>query len=57
MNVLCLGARIIGPELVFELVRAFMSAKFSGDERHQRRLSKVLAIEARHAREKESIDG
>ncbi len=46
MNVLCLGARIIGRELAFELVRAFVGAKFSGEERHARRLAKVNAIEA-----------
>lgn len=45
MNVLCLGARIIGPELIPELVRAFLGAKYSGEERHARRLAKVLAIE------------
>ncbi len=45
MNVLCLGARIVGDELVKELVRAFVSAKFSGAERHRRRLNKVLEIE------------
>jgi ribose 5-phosphate isomerase B len=45
VNVLCLGARIVGDELAKELVRAFVSAKFSGEERHQRRLNKVLAIE------------
>lgn len=48
MNVLCLGARIIGDELAAELVRAFVSAKFSGEERHVRRLNKVLAIEKEH---------
>jgi ribose 5-phosphate isomerase B len=46
MNVLCLGARIIGPELAGELVRGFLSAEFTGEERHRRRLDKVLAIEA-----------
>ena len=45
MNVLCLGARIIGPEVVPELVRAFLGAKFSGEERHVRRLGKVKAME------------
>lgn len=45
MNVLCLGARIIGPELVPELVRAFLGAQFSGEERHMRRLGKVKAME------------
>lgn len=45
MNVLCLGARVIGLELATELVKAFLSANFSGDTRHRRRLDKVLAIE------------
>jgi len=45
MNVLCLGARIIGDELARELVRAFLSAKFNTSERFQRRLNKVLEIE------------
>ena len=46
MNVLCLGARIVGEELANELVSTFVSARFSGEERHQRRLNKVLAMEA-----------
>lgn len=45
VNVLCLGARIIGEELAFEIVRSFVNAKFSNAERHVRRLNKVLAIE------------
>ena len=45
MNVLCLGARVIGPALASELVHAFVNAKFSGAERHVRRLAKVNAIE------------
>jgi ribose 5-phosphate isomerase B len=45
MNVLCLGARVIGPELALELVRAFLGAKFSGEQRHRRRLEKVKALE------------
>ena len=45
MNVLCLGARVIGIELAFELVKAFLNANFSGETRHYRRLKKVLAIE------------
>ena len=45
MNVLCLGARVVGVELARELVAAFVGARFSGEERHMRRLSKVLAIE------------
>lgn len=47
MNVLCLGARVIGPELMLELVRAFVKARFTGEERHRRRLAKVEAIEQR----------
>jgi ribose 5-phosphate isomerase B len=45
MNVLCLGARVIGPALAAEVVRAFLAASFSGAERHARRLGKVKAIE------------
>ena len=46
MNVLCLGARIIGPALVVELVQAFANADFQQDPRFVRRLDKVLALEA-----------
>jgi ribose 5-phosphate isomerase B len=45
MNVLCLGARIIGAELAREIVLAFAGAKFNAGERYQRRLNKVLQIE------------
>jgi RpiB/LacA/LacB family sugar-phosphate isomerase len=45
MNILCLGARIIGPELAAELVRTFLGARFSGEARHRRRLEKILALE------------
>jgi len=44
-NVLCLGARVVGREVALELVRAFVNARFSGEERHRRRLEKVLALE------------
>lgn len=46
LNVLTLGARVIGPEPAFEIAMAFLAARFSGEPRHQRRLDKVLAIEA-----------
>lgn len=46
MNVLCLGSRVIGIEVARELVRVFVSARFTNEERHRRRLDKVLAIEA-----------
>jgi ribose 5-phosphate isomerase B len=45
MNVLTLGARVVGPELAAELVQAFLGATFSGAERHRRRLAKVEALE------------
>lgn len=45
MNVLCLGARVIGPELAKEIVRSWLSASFSGAERHRRRLGKIDQIE------------
>jgi ribose 5-phosphate isomerase B len=45
MNVLCLGARIVGRELAKEIVRVFLAASFSGAERHVRRVAKVKEIE------------
>ncbi len=50
MNVLVLGARVIGPELARELVGHFLSAGFSGADRHRRRLAKVKAIESQYLR-------
>lgn len=46
MNVLCIGGRIIGSELALEIVRAFLGARYTPGERHQRRLDKVFEIEA-----------
>ncbi|MBI2815935.1 MAG: ribose 5-phosphate isomerase B [Acidobacteria bacterium] len=45
VNVLCLGGRVIGRALALEIVRTWLEAEFSGLERHQRRLDKVIAIE------------
>lgn len=45
MNVLVLGSRVVGVALAQELVRAFLAAQFSGEERHRRRLEKVRALE------------
>jgi ribose 5-phosphate isomerase B len=45
LNVLCLGARVIGPELAKEIVRVWLTAAFSGAERHRRRLAKIDQIE------------
>lgn len=46
MNVLCMGGRIIGVEIARGVVKAFINAKFSDEERHQRRVGKILKIEA-----------
>ena len=49
MNVLVLGSRVIGVEVAAELVRSYLAAKFSGEERHVRRLNKVLEIEREYS--------
>lgn len=45
VNVLCLGERVIGQELAYDVVRAWLNAKFSNAERHLRRRGKVIAME------------
>ena len=50
INVLVLGARVIGVELARELVDRFLPAKFTGEERHQRRLEKIKALERRYTK-------
>ena len=50
LNVLCLGSRVIGEALALTLVDVFLAARFSGDERHVRRVGKIAAIENRYAR-------
>jgi len=47
MNVLCLGSGVIGPDLALELIRTFLGAQFSGEERYRRRLWKVEQMEQR----------
>jgi ribose 5-phosphate isomerase B len=47
MNVLCLGARVIGEALAVELVRTFLGATISSDPRHLRRVEKIAAMEAK----------
>jgi len=47
MNILCIGARVIGPELAFEVVRAFLNARYSPSPRHAARLAKIADIERR----------
>lgn len=44
-NVLCLGARVTGVELALDIVRSFVAAKFTGEERHRRRLAKIADLE------------
>jgi ribose 5-phosphate isomerase B len=51
LNVLCLGARVIGPALARTLTDAFLAAGFSGEERHMARLTKIDAIESRFAKD------
>ena len=46
VNVLCIGARVIGSELAAEVVAAYAGAQFSGEERHRRRLAKIAEIES-----------
>jgi ribose 5-phosphate isomerase B len=55
MNVLCLGARVVGPALALEVAHAFLAAAFSGEDRHRRRLDKVHAIERRFATPSSSL--
>jgi RpiB/LacA/LacB family sugar-phosphate isomerase len=45
MNLICLGGRVVGPALAWELVQAFLNASFSGGNRYRRRLAKVAALE------------
>ena len=46
MNVLCMGGRVVGPEVAWDLVQTFLAAEFSQAERHLRRLGKVASLEA-----------
>lgn len=56
MNVLCIGARVVGSELAIELVRAFAGAVFTNEDRHRRRLAKVLGFEKTLMAEKEAVE-
>ncbi|MGH9521919.1 MAG: ribose 5-phosphate isomerase B [Terriglobales bacterium] len=46
MNVICMGSRVVGVALALDLVRAFVGAQFTGEERHERRLAKVAKLES-----------
>lgn len=48
MNLLCLGGRVVGPALMWEIVELYLKAKYDGSERFQRRLDKVIAIENKY---------
>ena len=50
-NVLCLGARVIGPALAGDIIRAYLGAEFTGEERHERRLAKIDGIEREFLRD------
>lgn len=45
MNIMCVGGRVVGPEVAWDLIQAFLAARYSSDERHLRRLAKVAAVE------------
>jgi ribose 5-phosphate isomerase B len=45
MNVLCMGGRTVGPEVAWDLVQAYLAAEYSQDERHLRRLGKIVTLE------------
>lgn len=51
MNILYLGARVTGHDLMLYLVRAFLTANFTGEERHPRRLAKIAVLERRFSGE------
>lgn len=57
MNVLVLGGRVIGEAMARELVLAFITANFSNEERHLRRLAKIHAIESRYANPRSGLEG
>ena len=49
MNIICLGGRVVGPEAAWDLIQAFLAAKFTQAERHLRRLGKVAQAETNHS--------
>ena len=53
LNVICLGGRIEGPELAWDLVQTFLAAKFTQADRHLRRLRKVAALETQNDSQKQ----
>ena len=55
MNIICIGGRVMGPMVAWDLVEAFLAAKFSQGERHLHRLKKVAALESRTSDEAAAI--
>ena len=51
VNVVCLGGRVIGPNLAGDIIRAYLRAEFTGEERHERRLAKIDGIEREFLRD------
>ena len=51
VNVMCLGGRVIGPSLAGDIIRAYLQAEFTGEERHKRRLAKIDGIEREFLRD------
>jgi ribose 5-phosphate isomerase B len=51
MNLLTMGSRVVGNKLAFEIVRAYVNAVFSGEERHVRRLAKIRSLEEKYSGE------
>jgi len=51
VNILCLGGRVVGPALAADIIRAYLSASFTGEERHKRRLAKIDGIEREFLRD------
>ena len=50
-NILCLGGRVIGPALAADIIRSFLAASFTGEDRHKRRLAKIVGIEREFLRD------
>jgi ribose 5-phosphate isomerase B len=57
MNVLALGSLVVGRQLAFELVRIYLAANFTGEERHVRRIAKIRALEEKYLAPKSPAKG
>jgi len=50
-NILCLGGRVVGPALAGDIIRTYLAAEFTGEDRHKRRLAKIVGIEREFLRD------